>query len=503
AVPAAAERRLPWRIPAAAAAILAAAAAAGWWASHRPHGTPGAVSQITLAVLPFQNLGADPSIDHLRLALPDEIATTLSYIPTLAIRPFASTQKYAKGDADPQAAGRELRVADVLTGHFQREGDQLRVTLEVVDTDSNRLLWRDTSSAAANDVIGLRDQISTRLRQGLFPLLGAGAGVAEAATRPKSPEAYDLYLRSKPFTSDPDPNTRAIAMLERSVGLDGTFAPAWGELSHRYYYDATYANGGAAAYDRALASAKHALSLDPDLTEAAENLAIYEVEGGDLLGGLERASDMVRRRPQSGRAHFTMGYVLRYWGLLDESARECDAALEVDPHDRDFRSCSATMMLLKRYDRAAVFIALDAGSSWSLSTTIDSMLRDGRRAEGLRLLGDGKELLAGPEIGTLLSTGRSRAQKDAALAAVMTVLEIRDAEPKYFVAAYVSLAGHGPEALRLLRGAVQGGYLCHQAMDNDPLFDPIRQNPEFGAIRAESMRRQNEFVAKRGTGQAR
>src|SRR4030095_3782562 len=106
----------------------------------------------TLAVLPFQNLGGDSSMDHLRLALPDEVITTLSYIPTLSIRPFAATQKYAKGDADPQAAGRELKVADVLTGHFQKEGDQLRVTLEVVDAENNRLLWRNSATSAANDL---------------------------------------------------------------------------------------------------------------------------------------------------------------------------------------------------------------------------------------------------------------------------------------------------------------------------------------------------------------
>ncbi len=88
----------------------------GWWATHRRSGAAAAPGQTTIAILPFQNLGGDASTDYLRLALPDEIATTLSYIPTLAIRPFATTQKYAKGDVDPQAAGRELHVADVLTG---------------------------------------------------------------------------------------------------------------------------------------------------------------------------------------------------------------------------------------------------------------------------------------------------------------------------------------------------------------------------------------------------
>ncbi|HEY3202258.1 MAG TPA: protein kinase [Thermoanaerobaculia bacterium] len=495
AVPPSRARWKRWPVAAAAAAGILLAAAAGWWMARRrpPAGRAG---QVTIAVLPFQNLGGDSANDYLRLALPDEVATTLSYIPTLAIRPFAATQKYAKGEADPQAAGRELRVANVLTGHFQKEGDRMRVTLEVVDTEKNRLLWRDTSSAAVNDLIGLREQISARLRQGLFPLLGATSDTTEAATRPRNPEAYDLYLRSKPLTSDPEPNQQGIRMLERSVGLDDTFAPAWAELSHRYYYDASYAEGGASAYQRAVTAAQHALSLDPDLTPAAENLAIYDVEGGDLMGAYERASDMVRRRPQNGRAHFTLGYVLRYAGLLEESARECEAALAVDPHDRDFRSCSVTMMLLKRFDRARVFVALDTGSGWARRQETDLMLRDGRRAEALRRIEVAPVFAA--EFRTLLSRSQSAPERDAAAARVLQrLLKDRDSEPKYFVAAGLSLAGRRPEALRLLRAALEGGFIPYPAMDNDPLFDSIRQDPDFAAIRTEAIRKQKEFLERR------
>jgi TolB-like protein len=126
---------------AAGAAVLAALGGLAWWLAHRPGsaaGGAGGAGQRTIAVLPFQNLGGDASQDYLKLALPDEVVTTLSYAPSLAVRPFATTQKYARGDVDPQAAGRELKVADVLTGHFQKENDQLRVTLEVVETESNR-----------------------------------------------------------------------------------------------------------------------------------------------------------------------------------------------------------------------------------------------------------------------------------------------------------------------------------------------------------------------------
>ena len=101
---------------------------------------------------------------------------------------------------DPQAAGRELQVADVLTGHFQKEGDQLRVTLEVIDTDSNRLLWRDSSSAAAANLIGLREQISTRLRQGLFPAArrpGERRGRSRDASR-KTPKRTTSICAASP-----------------------------------------------------------------------------------------------------------------------------------------------------------------------------------------------------------------------------------------------------------------------------------------------------------------
>ncbi len=153
----------------------------------------------------------------------------------------------------------------MLTGHFQNEGDQLRVTLEMIDTDSNRVLWRDSSSAASTNLIALREQIGQRLRQGLFPLLGAGDGGTQAATRPNNEEAYDLLLRTAALTSDPEPNTQAIAMLERSVGLDPSYATAWAHSATRYYYSAAF-GGPPSDFERSRAAHEKALSLDPNLT---------------------------------------------------------------------------------------------------------------------------------------------------------------------------------------------------------------------------------------------
>ncbi len=482
------------KIAAVAAAVVIAAGAVGWWATHRRSGASAARGQTTLAILPFQNLSGDASADYLRLALPDEIATTLSYIPTLAIRPFASTQKYAKGDVDPQAAGRELQVADVLTGHFQKEGDQLRVTLEVIDTESNRLLWRDTSSAAANDLIGLREQIASRLRQGLFPLIGGAADVAGAATRPKNPEAYDLYLRSKPLTSDPEPNKQAMAMLERSVGLDPDYAPAWSALASRHYYDGS--NGQPTAWAQAAAAAERALSLDPNLSEAAEYLVVLDTEGGNLQDAYAKANDLLRRRPEDSRSHFTRAYVLRYAGLLDEAARDCAAARAADPRSRDLRSCGLVFMQLRDYDRALDYLRLDAGSRFVRDMQGEVLLRQGKVGAAAALWSD--DVYGGRWTDLFLKSGLQADRDRRAAEAAAAAMAERDSEDKYIVAALLCRSGYREAALRLLRKAVEGNYLCVPAMDNDPLLDSLRKDPEFAAIRAEAIRKQKEFLARRG-----
>jgi eukaryotic-like serine/threonine-protein kinase len=202
----AARRRIPVGIVLAGIA-LAGAVIAVLLSKRSPHPAAGASrGQTSIAVLPFQSLGTDKSADFLRLALPDEIVTTLSRSPSLAVRPFASARRFDKPDTDPQSAGKELGVDRVLTGHYIREGDRLQVTLEVMATGDNRIVWRDTLNGSAADLIPLQQQITARLNEGLLPVLGTAGGAAAGATQPKNAEAYDLYLRSTAVSKDPLPN---------------------------------------------------------------------------------------------------------------------------------------------------------------------------------------------------------------------------------------------------------------------------------------------------------
>jgi eukaryotic-like serine/threonine-protein kinase len=286
--------------------VLVCGAEIAWWKSNRDHMKNSSPNPTAVAVLPFRNMGADKDVDFLGLALPDEIATTLSHVRSLSIRSFSETSKYVSPDTDFQKAGREMRVSDIVTGHFLKAGDQLQLTLEAIDVDTNQAVWRDTLSVAGQNMIAMREQVLSRISNGLVPALRPAAGTSEAASQPKSEEGYDLFLRSAAVPNDPLPNKDAIKMLERAVGLDPSYAPAWGALGQRYYYDALYSDGGESAFARSNAALERAKTIDPNLVSAAVTLATNWVERGELEKSYTEMEQLLKRRPEYGYAHFAL-----------------------------------------------------------------------------------------------------------------------------------------------------------------------------------------------------
>jgi serine/threonine protein kinase/TolB-like protein len=487
------------KIAALIAAVVLVVLAVFFWQS-RQHAAPTATTaaQKTIAVLPFQNMGSDANLDFLRLALPDEIATTLSYARSLSIRPFATTSKYTGPNLDLQQAGHEMHVADIITGHYLKEGDQLQITLEAVDVENNRTLWRDTMTVAAPDMIAMRAQITAKVRQGLVPALGAGTESAETATHPKNEEAYDLYLRSIALPHDPLPNKEAIATLERAVGLDPTYAPAWGALGNRYYFDSEYSNGSEAMFQRSNAALERALSLDPNLVNAASGLITNHVERGELVKAYRDAKALVDRHPENAAAHFALSYVLRYASVLDESAHECDAALSLDAGNYQYRSCSLTFDGLGNFSRGMEFLKLDAGSVWVSGNLPEHFIR----ASDLAQARESAKLNDGPNgrrrlINACLNQTSPAEVERLASQLAPEVLANPDAERRFWFGAALAFCGQKEIALRMLKSAIAGHYCAYTAMQNDSMFATLRGTPEFAQVLSAAKQCQSDFLAER------
>lgn len=485
-----------WKMPAVAVLVLLMAAT-GWWYFLRYHSTVQA-SRKVIAVLPFANEGAGADFDYLRYAIPNDLVTDLTYARSMSVRPFASTAKYAAEPFDPAAVGKDLRVTHVLTGGFLRDQKGLRVSMELIEVAQNQTVWRDEITVAPQEMIALHDKLAASTGQRLLPTINVTDFLPNNLPTPRNEQAFDLFQHSVAMPLDPGPNQNAIHALEQSVALDSGYAPAWSQLGWRYYIDFHYGSGGEEARVRSLEAAKRDSELDPSSPPVSTTIRSEE---GDLSGAYTQAADFLRRRPDASMAHFWMSYVFRYAGLLDESSKECDAALALDPGFNVFRSCGSTFIMEGDYAHAQRYINVDEGSGFAAIMRMQIALRTRNTAAALAAADaagqHGYQSADARLVRACLSHPPATGLAKAVAELENDPVSARDHELLYQNADAAAFCGQPEAALRELRKAVQGNYCSYPAMDKDPLFEPIRQRSEFAELQAAGMRCQQSFLAHR------
>ena len=496
-------RRRHGRLALLSGIIVALVIALFLWQTMRRIGSTGTVALNSIAVLPLQNLNGDFSVDYLRFALADEVANVLTYSRTLDVRSSAVTRKYVNGDLNLKQVGQELNVTTVLTGHFLKQENRLLVTLEAIEAGTGRVVWQTNLNGSAQDLISLQQQMAKQVRDGLLPMLGAAGGFLETSTRPSNQEAYELYLRTVALPHDALPNREAIKALERALELDPNYAPAWVEVGQRYYYDSTYSNGGDQVFQHSNIALERALALDPNLIPAASQLIVNRVDRGELVKAYEEAMAMVKRRPESAQAHFTLGYVQRYAGMLEESARQCDTAITLAPGNYSFRSCAWAFMELGRFDRARDFIQLDAGSEWANYATPSLLLREGRIPEAREAV---KRMPSGPHYGRNLVEACLGLRPPAELDRMAHEAETSgtsdpDPESSYYQGTLFAYAGKKEAAFHQLKTAIDQNYCAYSNLLSDPLLRGLHSDQRFDELLTAAHACQ-EAVLKAGAAQS-
>jgi eukaryotic-like serine/threonine-protein kinase len=485
----------------AAAALLVLVGLLLWrWRESSPETSKSVAAPQTIAVLPFQNLGADKGDDFLRMALPDEVATTLSSVRTLSIRPFATTTRYAAGDVDVEQAGKDMHVGRIVMGHYQQVGNQLQLTVQAVDVGDDRVLWQETMNVPTEDLVAMREQVTSQVRQGLIPALGATNAAGENGTRPTNEEAYDLYLRSVALAHDGEQNREAIRMLERSVGLDPAYAPAWGALGKRYYYEEEYGVGATGTMSRTMPALRRALSLDPNLEDAAQQIVSLDTDEGKLAQAYQEARAMVEKRPQSGFAHFTLSYVLRYASLSKEAVEECNTAVRLDPGNYQFRSCAIVFEWMGQFDRARDFLTLDAGSEWSSNVEVFLLLHQGKTSEAVDRL---RRLPDSPFFHTravlaCYSTPKPAGSEQLLAQTEKELLTFRDPEPRYSQAGTFNPCLGNDFTARMVKSAIESGFCAYDYLQVDSMMAGLRKTPEYPTLLVQAKQCRDRFLADRG-----
>src|SRR4029453_18997356 len=229
-------RRNP-AIAALTTSLIAVAAITSWDAWQRElirHPTTNGV-----AVLPFENLSADPDNAYFAEGIQEEILTRLAGIAGLKVISRTSTQRYQSEPRNLREIARQLGVGNILEGSVQKVADQVRVNVQLINAQNDSHLWADTYDRKLTDIFGVESEIAKGIAAALQAKLTGREEQALAVKPTNNPEAYDAYLRGLAFESrnrfsasfSKDLAEKTAGFFERAVELDPNFAIAWARLS--------------------------------------------------------------------------------------------------------------------------------------------------------------------------------------------------------------------------------------------------------------------------------
>ena len=295
--------------------------------SRADHASPPIPS---LAVMPFQNLSADPENEYFCEGLAEEILNELGRVRGLQVAARASSFYFKGRSVQPAEIAELLHVASLLQGSVRRAGDRLRVTVQLVGAVSGFQLWSERYESQMEDIFRVQDEIARGVADRLRVPLASG----ERRTT-DNVDAWDLYLKGRHFWHQHSPAAlrEAIDCFERAIALDSEYALAWAGIADGYailhYYGFARRDEIAPRADEAI---RRAAQLAGDSAEVLLSRGIHAYYFAD---DWRTAEPLLRRsvelNPESSLARAYLGLVLTCMGRFEVAIAEGAAARRIDP----------------------------------------------------------------------------------------------------------------------------------------------------------------------------
>ena len=340
--------------------LMLALSVAAYYLARRGELRPVQPQQFkSLAVLPLKPLdvtAADGDDSYLGPGLADALITKLSNLRQIAVRPTSAVLKYAGPQSNLVAVAREQRVDAVLDGSFQRVGDRVRVTVQLVRGSDGASLWAQTFDEKLTDMFSVQDAISSRVVEALKIKLSNEEERRFARKQTDNVEAYQLYLRGRYHWNrrTADGINKAVEYLSQAVSTDPSYALAHAGLADAYALLPEYTNAPLPeSIGSAKAAALKALEIDNTFAEAHVSLAYVKYCEWDWAGIEDQFKRGLELNPNYATGHQWYSEYLIYQGRLDEAMREIRQAQQLDPLSLIINArVGITFYYSRRYDEA-------------------------------------------------------------------------------------------------------------------------------------------------------
>jgi TolB-like protein len=471
----------------------------GYTYSRKSNASPTGAGPRSLAVLPFRNLKQDPETDFLGFSLADEIITKLGYVNALTIRPSSSVDKYRNQIIDPRKVAADLNVDTLLTGSFIKDGDDLRITAQLIDVKPDKILWRESIDLKYDKLLTVQDRVAQRIIKGLELNLSPTEAANLKPEKPISTVAYEYYLRGIDLYSLNE-FAAAIEMLEKSTSAEPKYAPGWAHLGRAYTTEASLQFGGRDDYGKAQAAYEKAIALNPSLVEPRIYMANLLTDTGRVEQAVPLLRSVLQDSPNNPEAHWELGYAYRFGGMLEESVAECEKARQNNPQVKINSSAMNSYLYLGDYEKFlqslpvndSVYILFYRGFGEYHVNHREQAAEDFDRAfkrdPSLLPATVGKALshsIRHDNAGGLKLLGQTEIK--------MEERGVSDAEGIYKVAQAYAVLGDKASALHMLSHSIGGGFFCYPYFARDPLLQSLRDEPEFKTLMNQALRRHEQF----------
>ena len=325
----------------------------------------------SLAVMPFTNMSGDPEQEYFADGMVEDIITGLSRIKWLFVIARNSSFIYKGQAVNVGRVGRELGVRYVLEGSVRKAGERVRVSGQLIETETSVHLWAERYDRRLDDVFALQDEITLNVVGAIEPSLREAEIERVKRKRPENLDAYDLVLRALPHVVPPIPAEAAKAMplLERALTLEPDYAGAHGYLA--WCHQILFLRGGfnKENHDAAI-HARAALSYGrDDATALALGGYVISITEHDRATAFEALEQALAISPSSSFALFCGSTALAYAGEAERGIDWAERALRISPFDRmnhlSYHALAIGHFLRGRYDEATPFRArADPTACW-------------------------------------------------------------------------------------------------------------------------------------------
>jgi Tol biopolymer transport system component/TolB-like protein/tetratricopeptide (TPR) repeat protein len=453
----------------------------------------GEISSV--AVLPFQPLASADEADFFGLGIADALITQLTRTGQIITRPTSSVMKFTSADSDPVAIGGMLNVDAILQGNFQKSGNRLRLTAQMVDSESGKPLWAESFNTEIEDIFDVQDRIAEKIVGSLSKQYSSETLLNVTKRYTGNEAAYEEYLKGRfNFAKrTPEGLTRALENFEKAIEIDPLYALAHAGMAQTYQLlplsDELEPN---IASPKAKAAVLRALQIDDAIPEAHVALGVILMDYDWNWRGAELSfQKAIELNPNYAEAHQVYGTLLLRLGRIGDAIVELKKAQRLDPLSAAINTWMGEAFAQLGENEAAIRIHQETTKFapdylFAYYFLVHAYVSTGRldeakkAAEEAGILSDDMSLTRSASIFLKVQMG----ERDEARAELESLVRKRD--EKYVsainIASGYSVLGDSEEAFRWLETARAERDSNLTWINVDHEFDFLREDPRFKAI---------------------